>query len=61
MNREDLKALIIKNSEFKNDKYYLSCEVAHELAKEHDLKLKDIGALCNEDNIRIFACELGCF
>ncbi len=61
MNREELKALIIKNSEYKNDRYYLSCEVAHKLAEEHGIKLNDIGAVCNEDNIRIFACELGCF
>ena len=39
----------------------LSCERAHELGKEHDVPLQEIGAVCNELNIRIKACQLGCF
>ena len=39
----------------------LSCEKAHELAKELNTSLPEIGALCNELKIKIAACQLGCF
>jgi hypothetical protein len=39
----------------------LSCEKAHELAKELNTSLQEIGALCNELKIKIAACQLGCF
>ncbi|MHB8846271.1 MAG: hypothetical protein ACYC7L_16175 [Nitrospirota bacterium] len=39
----------------------LTCEKAHELGKELDVSLREIGAVCDELNIRIKACQLGCF
>lgn len=39
----------------------LSCEKAHELARELDTSLQEIGAICNEQKIKIAACQLGCF
>ena len=39
----------------------LSCEKAHELAKDLNTSLQQIGALCNELKIKIAACQLGCF
>ena len=39
----------------------LSCEKAHELAKELNTSLQEIGRLCNELKIKISACQLGCF
>jgi hypothetical protein len=39
----------------------LSCEKAHKLAKELNLSLQEIGAICNERKIKIAACQLGCF
>lgn len=39
----------------------LNCEKAHELAKELNTSLQEIGALCNELKIKIAACQLGCF
>ena len=39
----------------------LSCEKAHDLAKELDILLPEIGAICNELKIKIAACQLGCF
>lgn len=39
----------------------LSCEKAHELAKELNTSLQVIGASCNELKIKIAACQLGCF
>jgi hypothetical protein len=39
----------------------LTCEKAHELEKELNVSLKEIGAVCNELKIRIKDCQLGCF
>jgi hypothetical protein len=39
----------------------LSCEKAHELEKELNIPLSEIGVLCNELKIKIAACQLGCF
>ena len=39
----------------------LSCEKAHELARDLNLSLQEIGAICNELKIKIAACQLGCF
>ena len=39
----------------------LSCEKAHELARTLDTSLQEIGAICNEQKIKIAACQLGCF
>lgn len=39
----------------------LTCEQAHALAKELDVSLQELGALCNELKIKISACQLGCF
>ncbi|HEX9021259.1 MAG TPA: hypothetical protein VF903_08355 [Nitrospirota bacterium] len=39
----------------------LTCEKAHELAKELKVSLGEIGAICNELKIKIAACQLGCF
>jgi len=39
----------------------LSCEKAHELAKELHVPLREIGTLCNEMKIKISSCQLGCF
>jgi hypothetical protein len=39
----------------------LTCEKAHELGKELEVPLRDIGEICNGLKIRITACQLGCF
>ena len=39
----------------------LSCEKAHDLARELNVSLREIGKLCNELQIKITSCQLGCF
>jgi hypothetical protein len=39
----------------------LSCEKAHELGKKLGVTLQEIGAVCNDLNIKIKDCQLGCF
>jgi hypothetical protein len=39
----------------------LSCPQAFGLAKSKGFDLKEIGQVCNELNIKIVGCQLGCF
>ncbi len=39
----------------------ISCEAARKLAEELDISPREVGQACDEVNIRICACELGCF
>ena len=39
----------------------LTCERAHDLARELNVSLQEIGAVCNELKIKVSACQLGCF
>ena len=39
----------------------LSCTGAFKLAKENNIKISEIGRICNQLNIKICDCQLGCF
>ncbi len=39
----------------------LSCAEAFRLANELSCSPKDIGSICNEKDIKINKCQLGCF
>jgi hypothetical protein len=39
----------------------LTCAEAFELAKEFETEIIEIGRICNQHNIRIHKCQLGCF
>ena len=39
----------------------LSCAKAFKLAKEHNVMIAEIGEICNQLNIKISNCQLGCF
>ena len=39
----------------------LTCAQAFELVKKYDVKIVEIGRICNQNNIRICKCQLGCF
>jgi len=57
VNKETLKEAVRKASSDGR----LTCDKAHELGKELDVSLREIGAVCNELNIKVKACQLGCF
>ncbi len=57
MDRDKIVDEIQKASE----KNRLSCEKAHELSRLLKVPLREIGEICNELNIRIASCQLGCF
>ena len=39
----------------------ISCHAAHELARELDVSVREVGKLINTLKLKIIACELGCF
>jgi len=39
----------------------LPCQAAFRLSAELDVQLVELGRFCNEENIRIKGCQLGCF
>ncbi len=39
----------------------LPCKKAFQLAEELNLSLKDLGDICNAEDIKIIRCQLGCF
>jgi hypothetical protein len=44
-----------------SDRKSLTCAKAFKLAKEFETDVIEIGRLCNQHNIRICNCQLGCF
>jgi len=39
----------------------VSCKAMLELAQQSDTPSRQIGAICNEMDIKVSACQLGCF
>ena len=39
----------------------LTCAEAFEIAKKFDAALAEVGRICNDNNIKICKCQLGCF
>jgi hypothetical protein len=60
---EQLVNAVIKSSvgQKSGDKNMLSCAEAFKLAKKLNAEIIEIGRICNEHNIRICKCQLGCF
>ena len=57
MEKQELLTLIRKSLEDGK----LHCETAYQIAAEHNLKLWEIGKICDEEKIKIKGCQLGCF
>lgn len=57
----DKKETIIKELKTLAEDNRISCTVARQLAEDLQVSPREVGEMCDELNIRIFACELGCF
>lgn len=55
------KEEIIKKLQEAAPKGKITCTAARKIAGEFEIKLSEIGALCDEAKVKICACELGCF
>lgn len=61
MNDREILALIKEHTIKANGKEKLACKTAWDLASKHDISLKKIGELCDNNSIKICDCSLGCF
>ena len=58
---EDLIAAVLERAQEVDGKKKLSCAEAFGLAKKFEAKIVEIGRICNEQDVRIRKCQLGCF
>jgi hypothetical protein len=56
-----LKSAIESVIEDKNGKSVLTCANAYSVSKKYNIPLAEIGKYCNDNNIKIGKCQLGCF
>ncbi len=56
-----MQKLVLEASVEHNGKRMLSCARAFEIHRQHQIALRDIGKVCNENGIKIRQCQLGCF
>jgi len=62
--KEQLVEAVLKSAKKgkeSEDRKQLNCAEAFKLAKKHEVKIIEIGRICNQNNIRICKCQLGCF
>ncbi len=61
MDQTGIQKLVLEFAVERDGRKTLSCARAFEIHRQHDVPLADIGRICNENNIKIRACQLGCF
>jgi hypothetical protein len=44
-----------------DNKKFLSCPNAFQIAEEHNIDISVVGDICNQENIKLQKCQLGCF
>ena len=52
---------VLKQSQKEGRRKELPCSEAFELAQKYDARLTEIGRICNQNNVKIRKCQLGCF
>ncbi len=61
MDQKTIRKLVLEHAVERQGRKILSCARAFEIHRRHDIPLADIGRTCNENDIKIRACQLGCF
>jgi hypothetical protein len=62
--KEQLVDAVLKSADSgrrPDGKKRLTCAEAFELAKRYEAEIIEVGRICNQNNIRICKCQLGCF
>ncbi len=59
--REELIQAVLDAAAERDGKKQLECARALGLAKKHGVKPIEIGTICDEQKVKIFDCQLGCF
>lgn len=58
---EDLINTVLDRVKDMDGKKKLPCAVAFQIAKEFETEIIRIGRICDQQNIKICNCQLGCF
>ena len=58
---EELLSAVIAAAEDRENKKYLSCISALQLAEQFDVEAPEIRRICDEQKIKLHQCQLGCF
>lgn len=61
MDQEESTKLVLASTREIDGVRRISCAEAFRIHHQHGIALKDIGKICNENTVRICACQLGCF
>ena len=59
--REELINEILKRSLKEGDIVKLTCAGALTIAEQFGVEPLEVGNICNERNIKLYQCQLGCF
>ena len=62
--KEQLVEAVVRSAdgtEQRKPRERLTCAEAFEIAEKFDAELAEVGRICNDNNIKICKCQLGCF
>jgi hypothetical protein len=57
--KKELVDAVVKSAD--GDRRTLTCGEAFVLAEKYEVELAEIGRICNQNNVKICKCQLGCF
>ena len=57
--KEQLLQAVTKSADGNRER--LTCAEAFELAEKFEAEIVEIGRICNQNNVKICKCQLGCF
>ena len=58
---KELAVAVIERAGEIDGRKRLNCAEVFELAREFGVNVIEVGRICNQNNIRISNCQLGCF
>lgn len=58
---EDLIDAVLERASQVEGRKKLMCAEAFELARQFQMEVIEIGRICNQHNVKICKCQLGCF
>lgn len=61
MSQEEMVKIVLDRSKEVGGRRVLTCAEALSLAGELKVEAKQIGRICDQENIRLGRCQLGCF
>jgi hypothetical protein len=59
--QEELTRAVLERSRERDGRKTLTCAQAFEIAARMGVEVIQIGRICNQQNVRLCGCQLGCF